>query len=542
MRGKGYAHADMTYDFIVVGAGSAGAALANRLSADPKNKVLLLEAGAADHPWTHLPVAYAKLIANPAANWLYSAEPEPTTNGRRLPVPRGKLLGGSSAINGLAFVRGQAQDFDTWAQLGNQGWSYDDVLPFFRRMESYQGGGDDRYRGREGPIKVTDPQPATPLFQALIAAAGEVGIRHNPDYNGATQDGIVMSQASIARGWRTSTARAYLDPAAKRPNLRIVTNAHTEAVLLDGRRCVGVRYSVNGRTEEARASRDVVISAGSINSPQLLELSGIGQPERLKALGLSVKHALPGVGENLRDHYAPRTRWLVGRKGVTYNDTARGLGMVKQAMRWAFFNDGLLASVGAPMRAFVFSREGLVAPDLLLGWVPMFTEATPRGPKIAKTAGFTCYAHAMRPESKGSIHITSADARTPPAIRFNFLSAPADVELTVKAVRIARSVMTAPALMPFKLTEMAPGPERQSDEDIITWVKATAETTYHPVGTCKMGIDPMAVVDPKLRVHGLQGLRVADASIMPTLTSGNTNAPSIMIGERASDLVLADDQ
>jgi choline dehydrogenase len=530
----------MTYDFIVVGAGSAGAALANRLSADPKNKVLLLEAGAADSPFTHIPVLYAKLIANPAANWLYSAEPEPTTNGRRLPVPRGKLLGGSSAINGLAFVRGQAQDFDTWAQLGNQGWSYEDVLPFFKRMESYQGGGDDRYRGREGPIKVTDPKPATPLFQALIEAAREVGIRHNPDYNGATQDGIVMSQASIARGWRMSTARAYLDPARKRANLHIVTRAHTEAVLLDGKRCVGVRWSVDGKTQEARATRDVILSAGSINSPQLLELSGIGQPERLKALGIAVKHELPGVGENLRDHYAPRTRWLVGQKGITYNDTARGLGMVKQALRWAFFNDGLLCAVGAPMRAFVFSREGLAAPDLLLGWVPMFTEPTPRGPKIAKTAGFTCYAHVMRPESKGSIHITSADAKTPPAIRFNFLSAPVDAELTLKAVRIAQSVMRAPAMAPFKLTEQAPGTERRTDEQIIEWVKATAETTYHPVGTCKMGIDPMAVVDPRLRVHGLQGLRVADASIMPTLTSGNTNAPSIMIGERAADLILGD--
>jgi len=528
----------MTYDFIVIGAGSAGAVLANRLSADPRNKVLLLEAGAADNVWTRLPVAYAKLIANPAANWLYSAEPEPNTNGRRIPVPRGKLLGGSSAINGLAFVRGQAQDFDTWAQLGNTGWSYEDVLPFFKRMERYEGGGDDRYRGREGPIRVTDPKPATPLLQTIIKAAGEVGIRHNPDYNGATQDGIVMSQATIAGGWRMSTARCYLDPAAKRPNLTIVTGAHTEAVLLDGARCVGVRWSAGGKRQEARASRDVVISAGSINSPQLLELSGIGQPERLRALGIEIRHALAGVGENLRDHYAPRTRWLVGKKGITYNDTARGLGMVKQAMRWALFNDGLLAMVGAPMRAFVFSRPGLAAPDLLLGWVPMFTEATPRGPKIARQAGFTCYAHAMRPESKGSIHITSADARTPPAIRFNFLSAPVDAELTVKAVRIAQSIMRSPAMAPLALTEQAPGPERTSDEDIIAWVKATAETTYHPVGTCKMGIDPMAVVDPKLRVHGLQGLRVADASIMPTLTSGNTNAPSIMIGERAADLIL----
>ena len=528
----------MDYDFIVVGAGSAGAAVANRLSANPAHKVLLLEAGAADNPWTRLPVGSAKLLANPAANWLYSAEPDANTNGRRLAVPRGKLLGGSSAINGNAFVRGQAQDFDTWAQLGNTGWSYEDVLPVFKRMESWQGGGDDRYRGRDGPVTVTDPPPATPLFEALIKAAGEVGIRHNPDYNGAAQDGIVMSQATIANGWRMSTARCYLDPARKRSNLHIVTGVHTEAVLLDGRRCVGVRWSAGGKTHEARSARDVVISAGTINSPQLLELSGIGQPERLRALGLTVKHDLPGVGENLRDHYAPRTRWRVGVKGVTYNDTARGLGMVKQALRWALFRDGLLASVGAPMRAFVFSREGLAAPDLLLGWVPMLTEPAPLGRKIAREAGFTCYAHVMRPESKGSIHVTSADARTPPAIRFNFLSAPVDAELTVKAVRIAQSIMRARAMAPFKLTEQAPGPERTTDEDIIAWVKATAETTYHPVGTCKMGIDPMAVVDPKLRVHGIQGLRVADASIMPTLTSGNTNAPSIMIGERVADLIL----
>ena len=529
----------MNYDFIVVGAGSAGAALAARLSEDPRNKVLLLEAGDADNPWSYLPVGYARLIANPAANWLYSAEPEPSTNGRRLPVPRGKLLGGSSAINGLAFVRGQSHDYDTWAQLGNRGWSYEDVLPYFKRMENYRGAGDDRYRGREGPLTVTDPPPATPLLQAVIKAAGEVGIRHNPDYNGAAQDGIAMSQASIARGWRVSTARAYLDRARKRPNLHIVTGARTEAVLLDGRRCVGVRWSTGDTTHEAGAARDVVISGGSINSPQLLELSGIGQPERLKALGIEVKHALPGVGENLRDHYAPRTRWLVGRKGVTYNDTARGLGMVKQALRWMLFKDGLLCSVGAPMRAFVHSREGLAAPDLLLGWVPMFSDSSPAGPRISKTAGFTCYAHVMRPESKGSVHVTSADPKAPPAIRFNFLSAPVDAELTLRAVRIAQSVMRAPAMAPFQLTEQAPGPKIETDEQLLDWVKATAETTYHPVGTCKMGIDPLAVVDPQLRVHGVQGLRVADASIMPTLTSGNTNAPSIMIGEKAADLVLA---
>ncbi len=290
--GRRNPHIMQTYDYIVVGAGSAGAAIANRLSADPRNKVLLLEAGRASHPWSRIPIGYARLITNPAANWLYSSEPEPNTNGRKLPVPRGKLLGGSSAINGMAFVRGQAQDFDTWAQMGNQGWSYDDVLPFFKRMESYEGG-DDAFRGRDGPIRVTNPPPRLPIFTALIAAAGEVGIPHNPDYNGATQDGIAMSQASIASGRRMSTARCYLDPIRQRPNLRIETIALTEALLLDGKRCIGVRYSSTAPAHEARAAREVIVSAGTINSPQLLELSGIGQPERLRDLGIEVRHALP---------------------------------------------------------------------------------------------------------------------------------------------------------------------------------------------------------------------------------------------------------
>ena len=528
-----------SYDFIVIGAGSAGAVVANRLSADPRNKVLLLEAGPASHPWSFIPVGSARLITNPAANWLYSAEPEANTEGRRIPVPRGRLLGGSSAINGMAFVRGQAQDFDGWAQMGNQGWSYEDVLPLFRRMEAYDGGGDERFRGRTGPLRVTNPEPREPIFQALIKAASEVGIAHNPDYNGAEQDGIAMSQATIAAGVRMSTARCYLDPIRKRSNLRIETGALTEQLVLDGRRCTGVRYCVGGERREAQATRDVVVSAGTINSPQLLELSGIGQPDRLKALGIEVRQALPGVGENLRDHYAPRTRWAIGAKGYTYNDTARGLGLVRQALRYALSRRGLLATVGAPMRAFVRSREGLAAPDLLLGWVPMLTEPGPRGPRISRESGMTCYAHPMRPESKGHIHIASADPRTPPAIQFNFLSAPVDGALTVRAVRIARAIMTAPAMAPLKVSEIGAGVGQTTDEQIIAWVKKAAETTYHPVGTCKMGRDDMAVVDPALRVHGIGGLRVADASIMPTLTSGNTNAPAIMIGEKASDLVLA---
>ena len=527
-----------TYDYIVVGAGSAGAVVANRLSADPRNKVLLLEAGPASHRWSRIPIGFAKLINNPVANWLYTAEPEANTNGRALPVPRGKMLGGSSAINGMAFVRGQAQDFDTWAQMGNQGWRYDDVLPFFKRMERYEGGGDDSFRGREGPLRVTNPEPRDPLYAALIAAAGQVGIAYNPDYNGATQDGIAMSQATIASGRRMSTASCYLDPIRKRPNLHIETGALTLSIVLDGKRCTGVRYSVGGTVREARAEREVVVSAGSINSPQLLELSGIGQPERLRALGIDVRHALPGVGENLRDHFAPRTRWAVGAKGFTFNDRARGVRLVGQALRYAVSGRGMLGMVAAPMRAFVRSREGLEAPDLLLGWVPMLTEPGARGPKLSRESGVTCYAHPMRPESKGHIHIVSSDPNRQPAINFNFLSSPVDAALTVRAVRIARSVMTAPALASLRVTEIAPGGSQTTDDEILDWVKRAAETTYHPVGTCKMGSDAMAVVDARLRVHGIEGLRVADASIMPTLTSGNTNAPSIMIGEKAADMVL----
>ena len=529
----------MLYDYIVVGAGSAGAVVANRLSADPRNKVLLLEAGPADYRWTRIPVGSARMIINPAVNWLYSAEPEANTKGRRIPVPRGRMLGGSSSLNGMAFVRGQAQDFDTWAQMGNQGWAYEDVLPFFKRMESYDGG-DDTFRGRDGPLRVTNPEPREPFFAAVIKAAGEVGIEHNPDYNGARQDGIAMSQATIAKGRRQSTARAYLDPARKRANLHIETGAVADSLLFEGKRCTGVRYSMGSDVREARAAREVVVSGGTVNSPQLLELSGIGQPDRLRALGIDVRQALAGVGENLRDHYAPRTRWAIGARGITYNDTARGLGLVRQALRYALSGRGLLGSVGAPLRAFVRSREGLAAPDLLLGWVPMLTEPGPKGPRIARESGVTCYAHPMRPESKGRIHITSADPRRAPAINFNFLSAPVDAELTVRAVRIACAIMTAPAMAPLQVTELAPGKDRTTDEEIIDWVKSAAETTYHPVGTCRMGADALAAVDARLRVRGIAGLRVADASIMPTLTSGNTNAPSIMIGEKAADMVLKD--
>ena len=395
-------------------------------------------------------------------------------------------------------------------------------------------------RGRDGPLRVTDPQPRDPLYRALIAAAGEVGIPHNPDYNGARQDGIAMSQATIASRRRMSTARAYLDPVRRRPNLLIETGALAERLMLDGTRCVGVRYAVGGQTREARAGREVVVSGGSINSPQLLELSGIGQPDRLRDLGIEVRCALPGVGENLRDHYAPRTRWAIGARGYSFNDLGRGIGLVRQAIRYAVNGGGMIGMVAAPIRAFVRSREGLEAPDLLLGWVPMLTEPGPNGPVLSRRSGMTCYAHPMRPESKGSVHATSADPRRAPAITFNFLSAPVDAALTACAVRVARSIMTAPAMAPLRVTELAPGAAAESDDEILDWVRQAAETTYHPVGTCRMGQDGQAVVDARLRVRGIAGLRVADASIMPTLTSGNTNAPVIMIGEKAADMILQD--
>ena len=524
-----------TYDFVIVGAGSAGAALASRLSENPTNKVLLLEAGPSPNIWSSIPVGYAKLINNPKYNWCYSSQGELSTNNRSLPVPRGKTLGGSSSINGLVFVRGQSRDYDTWAQLGNKGWSYEDVLPVFKRMESYDGG-DEKYRGRSGPLRVTDPDESGLLYETIMSAAQQVGIPRNADYNGENQEGIAMSQATISNGRRMSTAYCYLNPIKHRKNLTILSDAQTSSLILEGKKCTGVEFHHKNKTRQVNASREVVLCAGTINSPQLLELSGIGCPELLKKVGITVKHELRGVGENLRDHYAPRTRWLIGKQGVTYNDKARGLGLLWQGFRFIFQQKGLMANPIAPMRAFVKTREGLEAPDALLGWVPLLYEPNY---KLSKTSGVTCYAHAMRPESTGSIHINSKNTTDPPVIKFNFLSTEIDIDVTLKAIRIARSIMTAPVMEPLQITEASPGPNKVSDAELLDWTKEVGETTYHPVGTCKMGADKMAVVDHQLRVHGVDGLRIADASIMPTQVSGNTNAPSIMIGEKAADLILS---
>ena len=523
-----------TFDYIVVGAGSAGAVLANRLSASGQHRVLVLEAGPESHFWSPIPIGFGKLIENPAANWCYDSEPEESTGQRRIPVPRGRLLGGSSSINGMVFVRGQAQDYDHWAQLGNRGWSYQDVLPFFKQMESYDGG-DDAFRGRDGLLKVTDTTEKGPLYDAMMKAAEEIGIERNLDYNGAQQDGIAMTQATINHGRRMSTAYCYLDPARSRANLKIQTDAHTEALTFEGTRCTGVRYAVGGQAREARANREVIVSAGSINSPQLLELSGIGQPEMLKKHGIAVRQALPGVGENLRDHYSPRMRWRVAKRGVTYNDRARGLGLVGQALRYGLTRGGFLAMPATPIRVYFRTREGLESADATFSCLPFLV-----GPNrtVAPERGVTVNVNVLRSDSTGSIHIASDDPKRPPAINFNFLSSELDRTGLLAAMRKAREFMNTAAMQDIMDSEMAPGEALQTDDELLDWVRNTAETTYHPVGTCKMGSDPMAVVDDQLRVHGVQGLRVADASIMPTLTSGNTNAPSIMIGEKASHMVL----
>jgi choline dehydrogenase len=523
-----------TVDFIVVGAGSAGAALASRLSESGRYQVLLLEAGGDVHPLSRVPISFARFINRPGVNWLYASEPGASTGFRAIPVPRGRMLGGSSAINGMVWVRGQRQDYDHWAQLGNLGWSYQDVAPIFKHIENYAGG-DEEVRGRAGPLGITDVDERGRLYDSFFTAAATLGIKPNRDYNGVEQEGIAMTQASIRRGRRMSTAHCYLDAARGRSNLTIETGAQAERLLLEGGRCVGVRYAVRESSREARAAREVIVSAGAIASPQLLELSGIGQPERLRALDIEVHRDLPGVGENLRDHWAPRMKWRVAHHGVTFNERARGLGALWQGLLYIGTGGGFLGLPASPLRAFFKTREGLDSPDAMLAVQPFLV--TP-DVKLAKDPGLTIITHQLRPESKGSVHVTTANPAEPPAIRYNFLAERIDRDCLLASMRIVRRLVEAAPLAWLGVEEIAPGPKVGSDAELLDFVNRTAETTYHPIGTCKMGADALAVVDDRLRVRGISGLRVADASIMPTLTSGNTNAPSIMIGEKAARMVL----
>jgi len=532
---------EAVYDYIVVGAGSAGAVVASRLTENGAYRVLLLEAGVqgSDFFWSRVPVGVSKMIDDPSVNWCYRSEPDEGSGGRRIDVPRGKMLGGSSSINGMVFIRGQAQDYDHWAQLGNRGWSYQDVLPIFKRMENYDGG-SDKFRGRGGILRVTDtPRHRVPLLEMIIEAANNIGLPFNPDQNGESQEGVGMSQVTIANGRRQSTAYCYLDPARGRKNLLIEQGAHAEQLIIEGKRCVGVRYSVNGVPREARASREVIVSGGAINSPKLLELSGIGQVDMLRSLGIAPVHELRGVGENLRDHYSPRVKFAIKARNLTFNDNARGWRLAREALKYGLFGNGFLASTAVPVRMYFRTREGLETPDAVISIAPFLYEMVNRERRIARRQGITMNVNVLRSESIGSIHVKSKNPADPPAIRFNFLSSEHDRTGLLAAIRKGRELMATSPLKDVTGEEIAPGAAIQSDADLLEWVRNNAETTYHPVGTCKMGSDPAAVADRELRVHGLEGLRVADASIMPTLTSGNTNAPSIMIGEKCADMVLA---
>jgi choline dehydrogenase len=525
------------HDYIIVGAGSAGAVLAARLTENASTRVLLIEAGKANNLYSRLPVSFGLLIDDPVANWRYRSDPEPGTHNREIPVPRGKMLGGSSSINGLVYVRGQPLDFDTWAQMGNRGWSWEDVAPIFRRMEDFERGADD-IRGAGGPLGVGEVPDQNPLYDALFAAAQSAGYKRNKDYNGADQEGIVKTQTTIRNGRRMSTLHCYLRPAMGRPNLRIVTEALTHRVIVEGGKCVGVAYEAGGQIVEARAGKEVVLCAGAVATPQILELSGIGQPERLRDLGIAVQHALPAVGENFRDHLNARIVWKLKVNGVSYNDKARGIGLAGQVIRYLTTGGGFLSLPSAPLLAFLKTRPELETPDVQMHLVP-YSIKDPKRRKLQDFPSMTIACYQLRPESIGSIHIRSADPRAQPAIRFNFLADPIDQRTVVDGFRMMRRIAEAPPMDALRGEEFSPGKDVRSDDEILGWVRRNSETAYHPMGTCRMGPGPNAVVDDHLRVHGLPGLRIADASIMPTMPSGNTNAPCIMIGEKAADLLRA---
>jgi choline dehydrogenase len=526
------------FDYVIVGAGSAGSVITGRLASDPGIKLCVLEAGPPDsNIFIHIPAGFMKTFVNPKVNWLYETEPSEGTGGRVIAAPRGKTLGGSSSINGHIYNRGQRADFDTWAQFGNRGWGYADVLPYFKRGESRLGGGDDTFRGRDGGLVVTDIDWQHPLCDAFIAAAEGLGIPRNPDYNGKAQEGVAYTQRIIHKGRRISSYRAFLHGKKDQGNVDVRTDAHATQILFEGKRAVGVRYRQKGNDVEVRARKEVILCGGSVNSPQLLQLSGIGPAALLRELGIKVVHELAGVGENLRDHYAVRmTARVKGTK--TINELSRGLPLAREIFKYFTGQSSILTLSPTLIYLFWHSDEALKSGDLQVSFTPAsYNEGVQNA--LDDHPGMSIAAWQQRPESRGYIRARSADPFAKPIIQPNYLAEESDRKVAFAAIRLGHRLLHAPQMAPYFDKENSPALNVDREEDLLEFAKQRGTTAFHLMGTCRMGplTDPQAVVSDELKVHGIEGLRVADASIMPTMTSSNTNAPTIMIGEKAADLI-----